>query len=91
MKIGSYVHIGDGSIVEAASIGEGVHIGQNCVIVRPLLDSPISTLVHCFLFGTGTVRHHQRLRADPGRRGRGARNGCTFYGSFWGLAGQVCA
>lgn len=33
MKIGNYVHVGDGSIVEAASVGEGVIIGRNCVIV----------------------------------------------------------
>lgn len=34
MKIGNYVSIGDGCIIEAASIGEGVVIGKNCIIVR---------------------------------------------------------
>ncbi|KAI9227757.1 MAG: dynactin subunit P25 [Piptocephalis tieghemiana] len=34
MKIGDHVHIGEGSIVEAASIGSFVHIGRNCIIGR---------------------------------------------------------
>ena len=34
MKIGDHVTIGEGSIVEAATIGSFVHIGKNCVIVR---------------------------------------------------------
>lgn len=34
-KIGDFVSIGAGSIVEAASIGDGVEIGKNCIIVRP--------------------------------------------------------
>ena len=33
MKIGDHVTIGEGSIVEAATIGSFVHIGKNCVIV----------------------------------------------------------
>lgn len=33
MKIGDCVSIGAGSIVEAASIGHGVEIGTNCIIV----------------------------------------------------------
>ncbi|CAG8451960.1 5908_t:CDS:2 [Funneliformis caledonium] len=32
MKIGDHVSIGEGSIVEAATIGSFVHIGKNCVI-----------------------------------------------------------
>lgn len=35
MKIGDFVSIGPRSIVEAASIGNGVEIGKNCIIVRP--------------------------------------------------------
>jgi len=34
MKIGDYVHIGANTVVEAATIGNHVVIGKNCVIVR---------------------------------------------------------
>lgn len=34
MKIGDHVHIGEGTVVEAASIGSFVMIGKNCVIGR---------------------------------------------------------
>lgn len=34
MKIGDHVHIGGGTVVEAATIGNHVQIGKNCVIVR---------------------------------------------------------
>ena len=35
-KIGDYVSVGAGSILEAASVGNGVEIGNNCIIVcRP--------------------------------------------------------
>lgn len=33
MKIGDHVTIGEGSIVEAATIGSHVTIGKNCIIV----------------------------------------------------------
>lgn len=33
MKIGDYVHIGANSVVEAATIGNHVEIGKNCIIV----------------------------------------------------------
>lgn len=32
-KISDHVHIGEGSVVEAAQIGNSVWIGKNCVIV----------------------------------------------------------
>jgi dynactin 5 len=38
MKIGDFVHIGANTIVEAATIGNHVEIGKNCVIVRGVLD-----------------------------------------------------
>ena len=34
MKIGDFVHIGANTVVEAATIGNHVEIGKNCVIVR---------------------------------------------------------
>lgn len=37
MKIGDHVHIGAGSVVEAATIGNNVEIGKNCVIVRAFM------------------------------------------------------
>jgi len=36
MKIGDFVHIGANTIVEAATIGNHVEIGKNCVIVNTL-------------------------------------------------------
>jgi len=36
MKIGDHVHIGAGSVVEAAAIGNYVEIGKNCIIVSTL-------------------------------------------------------
>jgi dynactin-5 len=39
MKIGDHVHIGAGTVVEAATIGNNVEIGKNCVIVRLLLST----------------------------------------------------
>lgn len=46
MKIGDFVSIGPGSIVEAASIGNGVEIGKNCIIV-----SPCASCQKSFLYG----------------------------------------
>ena len=37
MKIGDFVHIGANTIVEAATIGNHVEIGKNCVIVSSFL------------------------------------------------------
>jgi serine acetyltransferase len=33
MKIGDHVFVGEGAVVEAAIVGNYVHIGANCVIV----------------------------------------------------------
>jgi dynactin-5 len=38
MKISDYVSIGENSVIEAASIGNMVQIGKNCVIVRSKQD-----------------------------------------------------
>jgi dynactin-5 len=37
MKIGDFVHIGANTIIEAATIGNHVEIGKNCVIVSGFL------------------------------------------------------
>ena len=49
MKIGDHVHIGAGTVVEAATIGNNVEIGKNCVIVRPFLSASF------LLFQTGNA------------------------------------
>jgi dynactin-5 len=52
MKIGDYVHIGANTIVEAATIGNHVEIGKNCVIVNTLAPHifHFSPSHVCFLF-----------------------------------------
>jgi dynactin-5 len=42
MKVGDYVHIGANTIVEAATIGNNVEIGKNCVIVNTIRLSTFS-------------------------------------------------
>lgn len=51
MKVGDYVHIGANTIVEAATIGNHVEIGKNCVIVNTirLSASSISLLTYCMV------------------------------------------
>lgn len=44
MKIGDHVHIGAGTVVEAATIGNNVEIGKNCVIVRSRSPTTFLTL-----------------------------------------------
>lgn len=44
MKIGDHVHVGAGTVVEAATIGNNVEIGKNCVIVRPSLSTSLLLL-----------------------------------------------
>jgi acetyltransferase-like isoleucine patch superfamily enzyme len=47
MKIGDHVHIGSGSVVEAATIGNHVEIGKNCVIVGFLLEIFLVLITIC--------------------------------------------
>ena len=50
MKIGDHVHIGAGTVVEAATIGNNVEIGKNCVVVRPFLSSfLLQTSAYCLI------------------------------------------
>jgi hypothetical protein len=55
VRISDFVHIGEGSVIEAAQIGSGVEIGDNCVIVRLSLSSaptsPLPLLFSGFLIG----------------------------------------
>lgn len=62
MKIGEHVTIGEGSIIEAATIGSYVSIGKNCIIVSiaPLPLSGTSGLTVCVLY-IGPICHHQGL------------------------------
>jgi len=68
MKIGDFVHIGANTIVEAATIGNHVEIGRNCVIVRDSLQ-----LVRFILESTDSLNREnlrssrivQRLRITP--------------------------
>jgi dynactin-5 len=51
MKIGDHVHIGAGSVVEAATIGNHVEIGKNCIIVcLPLALLPRKDKAESFFF-----------------------------------------
>lgn len=63
MKIGDHVHIGAGSVVEAATIGSHVEIGKNCVIVSLMCSNEFNT-VNFSLRTSGQVHHHQGLRQD---------------------------
>ena len=42
MKIGDFVHIGAGSVVEAATIGNHVEIGKNCIIASNVKTAQLS-------------------------------------------------
>jgi acetyltransferase-like isoleucine patch superfamily enzyme len=68
MKVGDYVHIGANTIVEAATIGNHVEIGKNCVIVNTVVflsSSSLLTYVSGFCFRRGNSqlsRIAQRLQ-----------------------------
>ncbi len=62
MKIGDHVHIGAGSVVEAATIGNHVEIGKNCIIVSLVLPSPAARLGYSKQGPLGQIYHHQGLR-----------------------------
>ena len=51
MKIEDHAHIGTGSVVEPATIGNNVKLWRNCVIVRPfVLDrSKVPSLDRCLI------------------------------------------
>jgi acetyltransferase-like isoleucine patch superfamily enzyme len=65
MKIGDFVHIGANTIVEAATIGNHVEIGKNCVVVSNLASLDRLILAsHTFPAFVGKVYNHQGLRKD---------------------------
>ncbi|SCV69918.1 BQ2448_1312 [Microbotryum intermedium] len=55
MKIGDYVHIGAGSIIEAATIGSGVEIGKNCIIGSMSIIKDNAKILENSVVGPGTV------------------------------------
>ena len=65
MKIGDFVHIGANTIVEAATIGNHVEIGKNCVIVSGF---PVQLILvsHMFSVSLGEIYDHQGLCKDCG-------------------------
>jgi acetyltransferase-like isoleucine patch superfamily enzyme len=68
MKVGDYVHIGANTVVEAATIGNHVEIGKNCVIVNNacLLPLRFSRRVCVWFASAGEIHNHQGLRKDCG-------------------------
>ena len=70
MKLGDYVHIGANTIVEAATIGNHVEIGKNCVIVNtpppPCIFRSHLRVYFCFRReNSQSLRTVQRLRITP--------------------------
>ena len=61
MKIGDYVHIGANTVVEAATIGNHVEIGKNCVIVCSGF-SPLSFILSKLRENSPLSKTAQRLR-----------------------------
>ncbi|BGP18700.1 hypothetical protein JCM10213_006263 [Rhodosporidiobolus nylandii] len=55
MKIGDYVTIGAGSVVEAASIGTGVEIGKGCIIGPLAILKDYSRVADGAVVGAGTI------------------------------------
>ncbi|GAA5938784.1 dynactin subunit 5 [Sporobolomyces koalae] len=55
MKIGDYVTIGAGSVVEAASIGTGVEIGKNCIIGPLSILKDYCKIADGAILGAGTI------------------------------------
>lgn len=68
MKIGDHVHIGAGTVVEAATIGNNVEIGKNCVVVGPFPSASFRPL-----YGDGVFVRFLRFRLRARRAGRRPR------------------
>ncbi|CAH7686229.1 trimeric LpxA-like protein [Phakopsora pachyrhizi] len=68
MKIGDHVHIGAESVVEAASIGNLVEIGKNCVIGRFTIIKDCVRIADNTIIPPGTVISSMSYYAgSPGR------------------------
>jgi serine acetyltransferase len=63
MKVGDFVHIGANTTVEAATIGNHVEIGKNCVIVSQFRRVRLCFSLHA-LTSAGKIHHYQGLRKD---------------------------
>jgi acetyltransferase-like isoleucine patch superfamily enzyme len=76
MKVGDFVHIGANTIVEAATIGNHVEIGKNCVIVRNFLQLvQFRHIRFSQILCTGKVYDHQGLCKDCGRHRHPSQHG----------------
>lgn len=68
MKIGDHVHIGTDTVVEAASIGNLVEIGKNCVIGRFSIIKDCVKIADNTIIPPGTVIASMSSYAgSPGR------------------------
>jgi dynactin 5 len=69
MKIGDFVHIGAGTILEAASVGNMVEIGRNCIIGRFAIIKDCAKIADNTVIAPNTVVPSLSLFAgSPGRQ-----------------------
>ncbi|KZV70008.1 dynactin subunit p25 [Peniophora sp. CONT] len=68
MKIGDHVHIGAGSVVEAATVGNHVFIGKNCVIGKFTIIKDCARIADGAIVPPNTVvPAHAHFAGNPAR------------------------